>query len=214
MQQISRYKPLNRSFFTKSSIDVAKSLLGCIIVTNKNKQLTAGIIVETEAYPGQDPASHVFNGKITDRTKYQLLHGGHLYLYLIHGKHVMLSITTNKKDIADVVFIRSIEPIYGIDTMYIRRKTNTIKNLSNGPGKLSISLGITMKDQGKDILSKDSTIYIMKPKFKTSTSIVADRRINLGIHRRSYEEAQIAIERKWRFFIKDNEFISVQSKPL
>jgi len=202
------YVPVERLFFKRDSIAVSKELLGCILVSEKDNILTGGKIVETEAYPNTDAGSHVFKRNVTERTKYQLLEGGHLYLYLIYGMYVMTSIVTNDKGIPDVSFIRSIEPIYGKDVMFKRRGINNERNLSNGPGRLSECLDISIKDQGKDLVNTDSDIYILKPIVPQEIIISSGKRINLGMHGKEKEDALNAINEDWRFYIKGNKFLS------
>ena len=202
------YVPVDRLFFKRDSIAVSKELLGCILVSEKDNILTGGRIVETEAYPNTDAGSHVFKRNVTERTKYQLLEGGHLYLYLIYGMYVMTSIVTNDKGIPDVSFIRSMEPIYGKDVMFKRRGVNNEKNLSNGPGRLSECLGISIKDQGKDLVSTDSDIYILKPIIPQEIVISSGKRINLGMHGKEKKDALNAINVNWRFYIEGSKFLS------
>lgn len=202
------YVPVDRLFFKRDSIAVSKELLGCILVSEKDNILTGGRIVETEAYPNTDAGSHVFKRNVTERTKYQLLEGGHLYLYLIYGMYVMTSIVTNDKGIPDVSFIRSIEPIYGKDVMFKRRGINNERNLSNGPGRLSECLDISIKDQGKDLVNTDSDIYILKPIVPQEIIISSGKRINLGMHGKEKGDALNAINEDWRFYIKGNKFLS------
>ena len=202
------YVPVDRLFFKKDSIAVSKELLGCILVSEKDNVLTGGKIVETEAYPYTDAGSHVFKRNVTERTKYQLLEGGHLYLYLIYGMYIMTSIVTNDKDIPDVSFIRSIEPIYGKDIMFKRRGINNERNLSNGPGRVSECLGIGIKDQGKDLVDTYSDIYIVKPILPQNIYICTGKRINLGMHGKTEKDALDAINRDWRFYIKGSKFLS------
>jgi len=203
------YVPVERLFFKRDSIAVSKELLGCILVSEKDNILTGGKIVETEAYPNTDAGSHVYKRNVTERTKYQLLDGGHLYLYLIYGMYIMTSIVTNDKGIPDVSFIRSMEPIYGKDVMFKRRGVNNEKNLSNGPGRLSECLGISIKDQGKDLVSTDSDIYILKPIIPQEIVISSGKRINLGMHGKEKKDALNAINVNWRFYIEGSKFLSI-----
>ena len=202
------YVPVDRLFFKRDSITVSKELLGCILVSEKDNILTGGRIVETEAYPYTDAGSHVFKRNVTERTKYQLLEGGHLYLYLIYGMYIMTSIVTNDKGIPDVSFIRSIEPIYGKDIMFKRRGINNERNLSNGPGRVSECLSITIQDQGKDLVDTHSDIYIVKPILPQNIYICTGKRINLGMHGKTEKDALDAINRNWRFYIKGSKFLS------
>ncbi|HOA18816.1 MAG TPA: DNA-3-methyladenine glycosylase [bacterium] len=202
------YILVDRAFFKRDSITVSQDLLGCILVSEKDNMLTGGKIVETEAYPNTDAGSHVFKRNITERTKYQLLEGGHLYLYLIYGMYIMTSIVTNDKDIPDVSFIRSIEPIYGKEVMFKRRGVNNEKNLSNGPGRLSECLGVNIKDQGKDLIDTNSDIYILKPIVPPKITISSGKRINLGMHGKEKGDALNAVNENWRFYIKGSDFLS------
>ena len=202
------YIPVDRAFFKRDSITVSQDLLGCILVSEKDNILTGGKIVETEAYPSTDAGSHVFKRDITERTKYQLLEGGHLYLYLIYGMYIMTSIVVNDKGVADVSFIRSIEPIYGKEAMFKRRGINNERNLSNGPGRVSECLSITIQDQGKDLVDTHSDIYIVKPILPQNIDICAGKRINLGMYGKTEKDALDAINRNWRFYIKGSKFLS------
>ncbi len=202
------YIPIDRAFFKRDSITVSQDLLGCILVSEKDNILTGGKIVETEAYPNTDAGSHVFKRDITERTKYQLLEGGHLYLYLIYGMYIMTSIVVNDKDIPDVSFIRSIEPVYGKEVMIKRRGINDERNLSNGPGRVSECLGISIGDQRKDLVDTHSDIYIVKPILPQNIDICTGKRINLGMHGKTEKDALDAINRDWRFYIKGSKFLS------
>ena len=202
------YIPVGRAFFKRDSITVSQDLLGCMFVSEKDSILTGGRIVETEAYPNTDAGSHVFKRDVTERTKYQLLEGGHLYLYLIYGMYIMTSIVVNDKGVADVSFVRSIEPIYGKEVMLKRRGINNERNLSNGPGRLSECLGISIKDQGKDLTDINSDIYILKPIVPQRIIISSDKRINLGMYHKEKEDALSAVNENWRFYIKGSKFLS------
>ena len=122
--------------------------------------------------------------------------------------YIMTSIVTNDKGIPDVSFIRSMEPIYGKDVMFKRRGVNNEKNLSNGPGRLSECLGISIKDQGKDLVSTDSDIYILKPIIPQEIVISSGKRINLGMHGKEKKDALNAINVNWRFYIEGSKFLS------
>ena len=128
--------------FEQSSDIVAQELLGKTISTRIDGYITSGIIVETESYEGyDDPASHGFIGK-TERNFPIFEIGGTIYIYKIYGQFYLLNVVTNMKDYPSSVFIRAIQPVEGIDIMIKRRNTKNIKNLANGPGKLTSALGI------------------------------------------------------------------------
>jgi DNA-3-methyladenine glycosylase len=122
--------------------------------------------------------------------------------------YIMTSIVTNDKDIPDVSFIRSIEPIYGKEVMFKRRRINNERNLSNGPGRVSECLGISIEDQGKDLINMHSDIYIVKPILPQNINICTGKRINLGMHGKTEKDASDAINRDWRFYIKGSKFLS------
>src|SRR5215207_7830796 len=131
---------LPRRFYSRSTIDVAKELLGKILRHGN----TAGIIVETEAYlGGDDLASHSARG-ITDRTRVIFGPPGHAYVYLIYGMYECLNIVAEPDGIAGCVLIRAVEPIEGIEIMQMRRPAaERPVDLASGPGKLTLALGIT-----------------------------------------------------------------------
>lgn len=151
---------LDRSFYEQDTITVAQALLGCLLVSDigGKDERTAGIIVETEAYRGEnDPGSHAYKGK-TKRN--QLIYGkaGRAYVYLIYGKHFLFNVVTETPGTPGAVLIRAIEPVLGIETMKQRRATDNIFNLTTGPGKLTQALGITFAHNGVDITG--DTIWV------------------------------------------------------
>ncbi|HWA52343.1 MAG TPA: DNA-3-methyladenine glycosylase [Patescibacteria group bacterium] len=200
---------LSQDFFIKESLTVAPALIGCVIETNKDGLVTSGKITETEAYPSHDAASHAFKGKRTPRTEIQFAQGGRLYMYQIMGLHFMTSIVVGEENNADVVFIRSIEPLSGVEKMKERRKyiSEDIKRLASGPGMLSVALGLNKDDNGLLVYNNDSKVKIYKDKNYTA-EVATGKRINLGIHGATPEEGRAAIEQLWRFFDKNSKFLS------
>jgi DNA-3-methyladenine glycosylase len=139
---------LPRSFYNRSSSDVARGLLGKLLVHGP----VSGIIVETEAYPGGDDlASHSAAG-ITDRTRVIFGPPGHAYVYLSYGMHECLNIVAGPKGTAGCVLIRALEPVDGIGIMRSRRpRARHDRDLANGPGKLTQALAITRRHYGVDV---------------------------------------------------------------
>ncbi|MNK08363.1 3-methyladenine DNA glycosylase [compost metagenome] len=117
-------------------IFLAKDLLGKILFTKIDGQITSGIIVETEAYFGiQDKASHSYNGRRTNRTEIMYTEGGISYVYLCYGIHHLFNIVTSIKGESHAVLIRAIEPLKGKDLMELRRNMPTSKSsITSGPG--------------------------------------------------------------------------------
>lgn len=194
---------LNRSDYLRNPFYIAKNiLLGSYLCTNIDGQLTRGKITEVELYiGGKDKASHSYNYKRTPRTEIQYHIGGHAYTFKIYGIHDQFCVVTNDVDIPNVALIRSLEPIDGIDIMKERRKTNNIKNLTTGPGKLCQALGIkTDEHYGVDLLG--DLIWISPKEEKIIISdIIATPRIGI-------DYAQDYVNKPWRFILKDNKFLS------
>ena len=138
---------LGREFYTRPTVEVARDLLGKVLVHGG----TAGIVVETEAYPGGDDlASHSARG-ITGRTRVIFGPPGHAYVYLIYGVYQCLNIVAEPEGQPGCVLIRAVEPTSGIEIMKQRRPAaKGLESLTNGPGKLTLALGISRDHNGVD----------------------------------------------------------------
>lgn len=159
----SYYNNIDTSF-------LAEDLLGKVLYTQKDGLVTAGRIVETEAYFGiMDKASHAFNGKRTLRTEPMYREGGVTYVYLCYGIHHLLNIVTSSAEDPQCVLIRSIEPLVGIDVMASRRPVLPEKpSFSNGPGSAAKALGIDASFNG--VLLTEDSIWIEDQGLKYSPS--------------------------------------------
>ncbi len=136
---------LNQKFFRQKTERVARDLLGKILVRHVGKKTLAGMIVETEAYIGpHDLASHASCGR-TERTSTMFRDAGHWYVYMVYGFYYCLNIVTEEKEYPAAVLIRALEPLEGIERMKKYRRTDDIKNLTSGPGKLAQALKINKK---------------------------------------------------------------------
>ena len=150
MQTISPKKRLSRSFFRRSTLKVARDLLGKTLFYNG----CAGIIKEVEAYIGEnDPACHAARGK-TARNEIMYGPAGFSYVYFIYGMYHCLNVVTERKGFPAAVLIRSVEPIRGIESMMKRRKVSSVGRLAAGPGMLCEAFGITRKQNGIDLTSE------------------------------------------------------------
>jgi len=188
-------KPLPRSFYARDTKEVAKDLLGKILVRKLRKGTIKGKIVETEAYYGEeDPASHAFRGR-TERAKIMWGIPGTVYVYLIYGMYYLFNIVTEEKEKAGAVLIRALDPQEGIGLMKKMRKTDEIKNLTNGPGKLTQAFAITNKEHKQDLLSGS---LMIKEGIKEEFEIISSTRIGVNAGGQA----------KLRFYIKGNEFVS------
>jgi DNA-3-methyladenine glycosylase len=139
---------------------------------------TAGIIVETEAYPGRDDlASHSAVG-ITDRTRVIFGPPGHAYVYLSYGMHECLNIVVEPEGEPGCVLIRALEPVAGIDMMRIRRPAaRSDRDLTSGPGKLTRALAITRQQNGIDITQGD--LVVRMPQHRQPQEIEVSKRIGI-----------------------------------
>ncbi|HYX31679.1 MAG TPA: DNA-3-methyladenine glycosylase [Oligoflexus sp.] len=138
------------SFYQKSAPDLAVALLGCPMVRRIGDQWVGGIITETEAYTEDDEASHSFRG-MTARNAAMFQKPGTLYVYRIYGIHFCLNISSGDEGRGEAVLIRSIQPLWGIETMRKLRlwpEPKPIKGLCNGPGKLAQALAIDLSLNG------------------------------------------------------------------
>ncbi|MCX7698067.1 MAG: DNA-3-methyladenine glycosylase [Candidatus Goldbacteria bacterium] len=189
---------LKRSFFERNSTVVAKNLLGKILVRIINDQRVSGIIVETEAYRGdKDPGSHAYK-KITDRNKIMFGPPGVAYVYLCYGNHYLLNIVTEKEGFPGAVLIRALEPYENIKLMKILRKVDDEYKLTNGPGKLTEALAIGRKENGLDVVNSKN-LFIEDLKDRKKFKIISTSRVGI----------KQGLDKKWRFYIEGNKYVSV-----
>ncbi|WMJ89432.1 DNA-3-methyladenine glycosylase [Anaerocolumna sp. MB42-C2] len=193
---------LNRDFYQRDAVTVARDLLGKVLVHETEEGITKGIIVETEAYMGtKDAAAHSYKSKPSGRTNVQYKEGGYAYIYLIYGMYYCMNIVTNEINVPEVVLLRALEPVEGIELMQKRRGTDKIKNLCSGPGKLCGAMGIRTDNYGMDLCH--SQLYLEDKTYPKPIEILASKRINI-------DYAKEAKDYLWRFTIKDNKYISVK----
>jgi DNA-3-methyladenine glycosylase len=195
MSSMPELNRLDRSFFARDVVEVARELIGCTLWTDRSGGATAGLIVETEAYAGVgDPASHAARLK---SGRVQSMRGapGIAYIYRSYGIHTMLNIVCEPEGSASAVLIRALEPVEGIGTMRARRGIDDDQRLCKGPGSLTIAMGIQMDDHGADVVESD-WIWLT-PAIGVHQSVAGER---IGISRGK--------EHPWRFFVADSPFVS------
>ncbi|SNT13076.1 DNA-3-methyladenine glycosylase [Ekhidna lutea] len=195
----SIYEKLPRSFYERADVvEIAKDLLGKLLVTETEGVLTIGKIVETEAYCGRgDKACHA-NEKRTPRTEVMYGPAGCAYVYLCYGIHHLFNVVTNVEGQADAVLIRALEPVYGTEAMRERRN-HTKAKLASGPGTLSQAMGIKTNLTGVSLTGE--SIWITKDSNENAFEILADTRIGV-------EYAEEDALKPWRFVIAGNTFVS------
>lgn len=146
---------LTTPFYTRDAREVARDLLGHILVTEIGGVRTSGVIIETEAYLGaDDEASHSHRGP-TKRAAPMFLEGGHAYVYFIYGMYYCFNVVTGREGDGEAVLIRGVEPLEGIEAMEERRGRAPRRpaELTNGPGKLAIALGIGPELNGVNLMT-------------------------------------------------------------
>lgn len=199
---------IDKEFYNRSAIDVANDLLGKVLVREVDGRILKGKIVETESYIGAiDKACHAYNGRRTKRTEILYSDCGVAYVYFIYGLYHCFNVVTNEKDVAEAVLIRAIEPLNEFDYIsQVRYKKQfkelsktQIKNLTNGPSKLCLSYLID-KDLNGDKLYEQGKIYLEESE-ENDFEIVKTKRIGI-------DYAEEAKDFLWRFYIKDNDFVS------
>ncbi|WP_051887290.1 DNA-3-methyladenine glycosylase [Chryseobacterium piperi] len=185
---------------------LAKDLLGKVLFTQIDGKVTAGIIVETEAYFGViDKASHAYGGRRTDRTETLYSQGGISYVYLCYGIHHLFNIVSSVQDEPHAVLIRAIEPLVGKEIMESRRKMPVTKPaISSGPGSAAKALGIDRSFNKKDLTGEEIWIEDRKIRY-TSDEVIAGPRIGVAY---AQEDALLP----WRFFVKGNTYVSKPNK--
>lgn len=196
-------KKLSIEFYDRTDVlQIARDLLGKIIVTKFDGLFTAARIVETEAYIGlTDRASHSYNGKRTARNEYMYAAAGTTYVYICYGMHHLFNVVTNKKGMPDAVLIRAAEPLTGIDIMLQRTgKVKLDNSLTKGPGNLGKALGIFKDHSGLNLLGK--TIYLAADDYSLPQK-------EIGVSKRiGVEGAGAAANYPYRFYIKGNRYVS------
>lgn len=195
-------RKLPRGFYTRPNVlAVARDLLGkLLVVPSEDGQRVSGMIVEVEAYRGpEDRASHAYGGRRTKRTETMYGEGGFAYVYFVYGMYYQFNVVCNVPDIPHAILVRGLEPVEGIELMRERRHQHPDHNLTNGPGKLCIALNINRALNGADLLGDRVWLEEFQP--------IPPRRIARG-PRIGIDYAQEWIDKPWRFWIRDNSYVS------
>lgn len=191
---------LTREFFNRDVLLVAEEILGKNLVHITKEGMTKGKIVEVEAYNGLcDKAAHSYPNLCSERTKIQYGQGGYAYVYLIYGMYHCMNIVVNRENLPEVLLLRALEPLTGIDLMKDRRKTDKIRNLCSGPGKLCQAMEITRENYGEDLCG--DSFYLEDAPVLLPEEIDRTKRINI-------DYAGEAKDFLWRFSIKGNPYVS------
>lgn len=192
---VSSVERLLRPFFARYTPDVARDLLGCLLVRRIDSEVLSGRIVEVEAYRGSDdPASHSYRGP-TKRNSVMFGEAGHVYVFFSYGNHWCLNFTTEGEGQPGAVLIRALEPVEGIEEMKENRGVQEVGLLTNGPGKLTEALSIDGAFNGEDLM-KSTRLYVQGR--EEAVRVKASARIGIS-------KGQT---RHWRYFVEGNLFVS------
>ena len=199
----TRGRKLAQSFYTRrDALTVARELLGKrLVVPAPDGRRVAGRIVETEAYMGpEDKAAHSYANRRTARTETMFAAGGVAYVYFIYGMYYQFNVVTNEAETPHAILVRALEPEEGLEWMRQRRPGRRDRDLTSGPGKLCIALGLDRSFNGADlrggrVWSEDAGEEIPPSKIASGTRIGIDY------------AAEFAAK-PWRFWVRDNPYVS------
>lgn len=209
MKDYSEIKKLDREFYNRDSIIVAKELLGKIFVHEIDGEKLSAKIVEVEAYMGvEDKAAHSYGGRRTPRVEVMYGHPGFSYVFIIYGMYYCFNIVTREIGTPQAILVRAVEPIEGFELMaqnrfkkpYNQLNKSQIVGLTNGPGKLCNALLINKSLNGEDLCG--SKLYIVEGQ-EENFNIVSSKRIGI-------DYAEEAKDFLWRFYIEGNKYVSVK----
>jgi len=189
---------LDRAFFARPVLDVAPDLLGCrLLRVLPDGARLAGRIVEVEAYlgDGSDPGSHSQRGP-TRRNRSMFGPPGHFYVYLSHGLHCCANLVCEPTGTGAALLLRAVEPLEGEARMRAHRGARSLRELTNGPGKLAQAFAITLTDDGASALR--GALRIAGRVDSRALAIETSPRIGLGK----------AVELPYRFFLRGNPWVS------
>ncbi len=196
---------IGKEYFSSDDVvSVAEDLLGKVLYSRSDNGVTAGRIVETEAYKApEDQASHAWNNRRTPRTEVMFGGPGVAYVYICYGIHHLFNIITGPADVPHAVLIRAIEPVEGLDLMLTRRGMTTLKpKLTAGPGSLSVAMGFTKNQTGTVLYESHSNIWLEDDGFDPGKGeVIASTRVGV-------ESAGESAKLPWRFRIRGNRWTS------
>ncbi len=192
-----KHATLPASFYARPTSEVARRLLGHILVSELGGHRTAGRIVETEAYVGpDDPACHGYRGHRTRRNASLFERPGTAYVYFTYGMHWCLNAVTEREGFPAAVLIRALEPLEGVPIMRRRRRRSADRELCSGPAKLCQALGVSGKEDGTALTR--GRLRIVRNAARQRYAIIATPRVGI----------RHAVDWPLRFLIKDSPWVS------
>ena len=196
---------LLREFFARDTLAVARDLLGARLVRMLDGQRLSGVIVECEAYIGQDDsACHASRGR-TPGNEVMFGLAGHAYVYFTYGMHWMLNVVTGEEGFPAAVLLRAIQPVEGIETMrtlrQARGRPRSERELTSGPARLTQALAIGKAQNGADLTDGDE-LWLEQGDFVSDDDVACGPRIGVNY---ADEPDRLA---PWRFWVRDNTYVS------
>ena len=195
-------KKLPREFYTRDdTLQIARDLLGVtLVVPTQTGERVSAMIVETEAYLGvEDKAAHSYGNRRTKRTETMFSIGGTIYIFFIYGMYFQFNVVVGKIGAPHAVLIRAVEPIENVEIMRERRGRMKDANLTSGPGKLCIALAIDKTFNNENLLGEK--VWLEEGRKISDGEIASGKRVGI-------DYAEEYADKPWRFWLKDNPFVS------
>lgn len=191
---------LRQDFYRRSTLTVARELLGKRLVRVVDGQRLSGLIVEAEAYIGEDDAAcHAACGR-TPRNEAMYGPPGYAYVYFIYGMHHCLNVVTEETGFPAAVLLRALEPLEGLDIMRRYRSGRPDRELTNGPAKLCQALAIDRGFNGVDLCTGE-VLFIEEGRMVAQEEVGTSPRIGI-------KTDELALSVPWRFYLQGNTFVS------
>ena len=190
-----RIRRLRRAELPVDTVELARFLIGKVLVRELTQGRLAGRIVETEAYVVGDAAGHAYRGE-TPRNHSLFLERGHAYVYFIYGSWYCVNVSGERPGVGAGVLLRALEPLAGIETMQRLRGTQRELDLARGPGRLAQALGIDRREDGVD-LCKPGPLWLGA---LPAIDIPIGKSVRIGLTREAH--------RLLRFYARGSPFVS------
>jgi len=188
-------KVFRRGFYERDPALVARELLGKLLILESQGGFLGGVIVETEAYYGlEDPASRAYRG-MKEYNRLMWGEPGRVFIYNVH-RYWMLNIVAHEAGGVGAVLIRALEPTHGVAVMMKNRPVDDDRQLTSGPGKLTVALDVDRRLMGSDVTRLDSEIRVL------------DREVNFDVGTSNRIGVRLDLEKELRFYVMDNGYVS------
>jgi len=188
-------KVFRRGFYERDPALVARELLGKLLILESQGGFLGGVIVETEAYYGlEDPASRAYRG-MKEYNRLMWGEPGRVFIYNVH-RYWMLNIVAHEAGGVGAVLIRALEPTHGVAVMMKNRPVDDDRQLTSGPGKLTVALDVDRRLMGSDVTRLDSEIRVL------------DREVNFDVGTSNRIGVRLDLEKELRFYVMGNGYVS------